>query len=296
MKFTLSILTVTLLALSAAAQTTFTNGTKISALVNASTPLTGAEVVPVNQSGVTKITTVAQINNAPLTSIATASNYLFSVTVSNVASIAAASNAISTTVTANATASTTASNTLQNLIAANTARDTTASNSLQTQVTANATTAAAANLATSNAILGIANAAAAQATATGVTNGGAANFGLVTYAVASLGSVTNGATVTVPANLATIQNLTITATGSGTKTITLTLTNLAAGENFSLIINRTDALFMPTYNVVLPSGTINLNSGAATTVAIPPSKSLLVNFTCLGTSLSQVVMSASLQQ
>jgi len=242
MKFAFSILTVTLLTLCASAQTTFTNGTKISALVNATTPLTGSEVVPVNQGGVTKTTTVAQINNAPL-----------------------AANTIS-------------------------------SNALQTQVLANATTAAAANLATSNAIIGIANAAAAQSVATGVTNGGAANFGYVSYAVAHLGTITNSGSIVVSASLATVQNLYVQASGSGNKTLNLSLTNLSAGQSFSVVINRTDPYGTMTYNVVLPSGAINLNSGGATTVAVAPQKSLLLNFTTIGATVSQTIMSASVSQ
>ena len=285
MKFTLSILTVTLLALSAAAQTTFTNGTKISALVNASTPLTGAEVVPVNQSGVTKITTVAQINNAPLTSIATASNYLFSVTVSNVASIAAASNAISTTVTANAAASTTASNALQTLIAANTARDTTASNSLQTQVTANATTAAAANLATSNAILGIANAAAAQATATGVTNGGNANFGNLNFTPLIIGNVP--ATYFLNLSNASFQSITYTNTSGNSY---LQLTNWSAGQSVTVFVkNQTGSAQtyeLPNY---FQTNVFNLTANANAINSIPNGRVIVFNFVVL--SPSQVYMS-----
>ena len=300
MKFAFSILTVTLLTLCASAQTTFTNGTKISALVNATTPLTGSEVVPVNQGGVTKTTTVAQINNAPLAANTISSNALQTQVLANATTAAAAnlatSNALQTQVTANLNAATATSNALQSLITANTSRDVTSSNALQSQISSNAVAAAAANLATSNAIIGIANAAAAQAVATGVTNGGAANFGYVSYAVAHLGTITNSGSIVVSASLATVQNLYVQASGSGNKTLNLSLTNLSAGQSFSVVINRTDPYGTMTYNVVLPSGAINLNSGGATTVALAPQKSLLLNFNTIGATVSQTIMSASVSQ
>ena len=93
-----------------------------------------------------------------------------------------------------------------------------------------------------------------------------------------------------------MQTLNVSSTSSSTATLTLSLTNIIAGQNVNVLISRTDSHPSWTYDVVLPSGTINLNSGAATTVAIPGGKSLLLNFTCIGSSLAQTIMSASLSQ
>ena len=286
---------VTLVLLAAVTVRAQTNSVKGSAEPSASS-LTGAESVLVIQGGTTKLSNVAAIQAAPLNAVAATNTALVASMAAVAASVTTASNALQTQITANGAANTSTNNALQTLIAANTARDTATTNGLQTQISANATTAAAANLATSNAIIGIANAAAAQSVATGVTNGGAANFGYVSYAVAHLGTITNSGSIVVSASLATVQNLYVQASGSGNKTLNLSLTNLSAGQSFSVVINRTDFYGPATYNVVLPSGAINLNSGGATTVALAPQKSLLLNFNTIGATVSQTIMSASVSQ
>ena len=284
MKFTFSILTVTLLAFSALAQTTFTNGTKISALVNASTPLTGAEVVPVNQSGVTKITTVAQINNAPMTALASTNAILAAAISATAASQLAASNALQMQITANVAANSSTSNTLQTLITANTTRDTATSNSISATVTANATTAAAANLATSNAILGIANAAAAQAVATGVTNGGNATFGNVNYSVLNIGN--SPAPYVINLAAATFQKVSLTNAPGGNCYITIT--NNAVGQNVTVaVVNAaggTKAFFFPNAS---QANVLNIQAGQSQNVG--NGKMVLFNFTTLDSS--NVIMS-----
>ena len=279
-------------ALVAGAQT---NSVKGSAEPSASS-LTGAESVLVIQGGTTKLSNVAAIQAAPFAAIGATNTALAASIAAVAASVTATTSGLQTQITANATTATTSSNALQTLITANTARDTATTNGLQAQITANATAAAAANLATSNAIQGIANAAAAQVAATGITNGGAANFGVVTYSVMDLGSVTDAATVVVSGGLSTLQKVLVTATGNGQRTITTALTNLAAGQNFSLLVSRAALPGSATCHIALPAGTINLNSGAATTVDVAAGKSLILNFTSYGTTLSTVVMSASASQ
>ncbi len=284
--------------LAASAQT---NVVKVSALPSATTPLAGTEIVPLNQSGATKTATVAQIiasavaqNNATASALTTASNALTS-------AVTTTSNALASAVTVQTAANLTTSNRMVTVTAANASAITGASNAITALLPGYYPTNNPSGYQTASQVSTIANGAAAAALAGVTQSNGVASFAAVTatnvfYNVVDLGGLTNTASLTINASAATIQRLTVTATNSGTKNATLSLSNLSSGQNVYVLVQRTDWIIGATMNVVLPSGTINLNSGAATFISVPTGKSLLLSFTVLGSSLSSVVMSAALQQ
>lgn len=282
MKKILSILM--LAALCANAQTTFTNGVKISALPQVSS-IGGTEIVVLNQSGTTKTATAAQLIAADVSLINSVTNGLAAMVATNAARDLVASNSLAALVATNAAADLVSSNALKVLITANTAGDVTASNYFATVTAANA----AANVATSNSISGAATAAAAAAVAplasNAITNGGSGTVTNLFYGVKDLGTVDGSATLTVNLAAASLQTVNFT-NRNGSQ---LALSNIAPGQNVTLICkNSANA----NYGTYYPANVVQISSGG-NYVVVPSGKWAAFNFTVVGTN---VICSASAQQ
>lgn len=271
-----------------------TNGVKISALTSAATPLSGSEIVPLVQSGATKTATVSQIIAAAISQGNAASNYFTLVTGTNAAALAAASNYLALVVGTNAASSLAASNYLSTVTVSNTA----AARAYTLGVSNTITAALASYYPTSNPsgfqnagqVSAAATAAVATYSATGITNGGTATLSNVVYAVKDNGSVPVGNTFTVDLAAASLQVVTVTNAGS-LSNFQLAITNLAAGQNVTLLIKIPSAAVAK--YVLSPAGCLNLSGGTVTAGA---NKSVLANFTTLGTVNSAVICGLSVQQ
>ena len=282
MKKILSILM--LAALCANAQTTFTNGVKISALPQVSS-ISGTEIVVLNQSGTTKTATAAQLIAADVSLINSVTNGLAAMVATNAARDLVASNSLAALVATNAAADLVSSNAMKVLITANTAGDVTASNYFATVTAANA----AANVATSNSISGAATAAAAAAVAplasNAITNGGNAIFGNLNFTPLIVGNVP--ATYFLNLSNASFQSITYTNTSGNSN---LQLTNWAAGQSVTVFIkNQTGSAqtyVLPNY---FQTNVFNLTANANTINSIPNGRVIVFNFVVL--SPSQVYMS-----
>ena len=277
-----------LAAVTASAQTTFTNGVKGSALTAATTPLSGLESVYLIQSGASKTATVSQVIAAATAQENATTNGLAALIATNTARATLITNGLAALIATNGLNDVATSNTLQSSIAANTTRDNVTSNYFNLVTTTNANAAAAAlaaNLATSNAILGIANAAAAQATATGVTNGGNANFGNLNFTPLIIGNVP--ATYFLNLSNASFQSITYTNTSGNSN---LQLTNWSAGQSVTVFVkNQTGSpqtYGLPNY---FQTNVFNLTANANTINSIPNGRVIVFNFVVL--SASQVYMS-----
>jgi len=259
----------TILILSAAlicwADVTPTSAVKISALSSATTPLTGAEIVPLLQSGATKTATVNQINAAPIAQGNAFSNNLqaqISAEISTrVANTGSTSNSLQTQITAETSARVagdgSTSNSLQSQITAETsarvAGDGSTSNSLQSQITAGQTYSSAVsnNLQTQISVL-----------SGGQTGAGSSpSFGIVTVTnliepSIDLGLFNAGGSPTfqLPANLAGLERLEINPISNNGKYIYFQPTNLVDGLNMTFLLQNTNGANSANINMVAPVG------------------------------------------
>ena len=282
MKKILSILM--LAALCANAQTTFTNGVKISALPQVSS-ISGTEIVVLNQSGTTKSATVNQLIAADVALINTVTNGLTALVATNGLKDTATTNGLAAMIATNGVNDLNTSNALQSLISANTAKDTATTNGLAAMIA----TATAQNVATSNSIAATANAAAAAAIAplsgNAITNGGSGTVTNLFYGVKDLGTVDGSATLTVNLAAASLQTVNFT-NRNGSQ---LALSNIAPGQNVTLICkNSANA----NYGTYYPANVVQISSGGYY-VVVPSGKWAAFNFTVVGTN---VICSASAQQ
>ena len=271
MKKILSILM--LAAICANAQTTFTNGVKISALPQVSS-ISGTEIVVLNQSGTTKSATVNQLIAADVALINTVTNGLAALVATNGLKDTATTNGLEALIATNGVNDLNTSNALQSLISANTAKDTATTNGLAAMIA----TANAQNVATSNSIAGTATATAAAAvaplSANAITNGGNGNFKNVTFSVLDNGNSVYQYAVNLSA--ATIQKVAFTNGLSGN--CYLTVTNISPGQNVTIAVlnstGATKAFFFPN------SSQTNVFSitGAGQSQNIGNGKSVLFNF------------------
>jgi hypothetical protein len=277
-----------------------TNVVKVSALPSASTPLSGTEIVPLNQSGTTKTATVGQIIAAAITQDNATSNALQSAISANASAITASSNALSAAVVSNSAAILSSSNAFNNSIIYLQGVVSTGQAYLNSLFANYYPLTNPSNYQSGAQVLATANAAATAAVSGALNTNGTATFTsvtvpVVTYPPLNLGTQTNGGTFLIDGSKAALQYGVISWQGGGNKNCTLTLTNLAAGQNFTVALTRTDVgIFGGTYTVTLPSNAINLNSGGATSVTVPNTKTCVVTFTTLGSGLTNVIMSASL--
>lgn len=237
----------TILILSAAlicwADVTPTSAVKISALSSATTPLTGAEIVPLLQSGATKTATVNQINAAPIAQGNAFSNNLqaqISAEISTrVANTGSTSNSLQTQITAETSA--------------RVAGDGSTSNSLQSQITAGQTYSSAVsnNLQTQISVL-----------SGGQTGAGSSpSFGIVTVTnliepSIDLGLFNAGGSPTfqLPANLAGLERLEINPISNNGKYIYFQPTNLVDGLNMTFLLQNTNGANSANINMVAPVG------------------------------------------
>ena len=276
-----------LAAVTASAQTTFTNGVKGSTLTAATTPLSGSESVYLIQSGASKTATVSQVIAAATAQDNATTNGLAALIATNTTRDTLITNGLAALIATNGLNDVATSNTLQSSIAANTTRDNVTSNYFNLVTTTNANAAAAAlaaNVATSNSILATANAAAAQAVSTGVTNGGNGNFANVTYAVKDNGQSPFNYVVNLAA--ASFQKVAFTNGSSGNCYVTVT--NYAAGQNVTVLVvnttGATKAFFFPNSS---QNNVISGQSGQSQNIG--NNKSVLFNFVTLDST--NVIMS-----
>ena len=220
-----------------------TSAVKISALSSATTPLTGAEIVPLLQSGATKTATVNQINAAPIAQGNAFSNNLqaqISAEISTrVANTGSTSNSLQTQITAETSA--------------RVAGDGSTSNSLQSQITAGQTYSSAVsnNLQTQISVL-----------SGGQTGAGSSpSFGIVTVTnliepSIDLGLFNAGGSPTfqLPANLAGLERLEINPISNNGKYIYFQPTNLVDGLNMTFLLQNTNGANSANINMVAPVG------------------------------------------
>ena len=272
-----------------------TNGYKISAYPQASTPLSGNEVTVLNQGGTTKQATIAQIINAATSQAAGGSNALWQTLGAATNNLNSASNSlvaqISATASSTATAAAASANGylnsasnilyLTNILTA--ATGTFASNALQTQITATTATAntTAATL-TAN----------ANTFANAITNGGNASIGILTLTNLLEPSVqwsstingANGATSTVPLNVASTLRATINPAANGVPVYVIP-GNMADGQNVTILVKNIssgNSVYLTCGTTVPSAWDLYVANGA---IVIQPGKSGIMSFSVLYTNI-----------
>ena len=273
-----------------------TNSIKVSALPSATTPLTGTEIVPLNQSGATKSATIDQVQ-AKAVGIANAtSNTLVASLATLNGSLVTASNLLALRLGTNTTAITTTSNALQAQIGTNTAAIISTSNSIMANVAGAGYATASALVATNTALTSAINNLAAGLGNT-LTNGGALSYSTLTASVLDLGKITNTGIFyyTLDLAAASSQRLVVTNSSSTYQIFYIYLTNAAAGQNVSLLIS------CQALNSVTPGMTIiatnalikSYNSAGALNTIINKNKTGLLQFQVFDSS--NILYSASAQ-
>jgi hypothetical protein len=258
MKTAILILALLLTGFGLSAQTSFTNGLKGSLWINAGT-LDGTEKVYLVQGTNSRVATVAQINAAPVAQCTAASNYLALVTGTNAANLAAASNYLASVAGTNAAYSLAVSNYLKSVTTANTAYTLGVSNYFAAAGLNYYPTSNPSGWQNAGQVTATANAAAAAAAAGIINSNGTASFNSVTASNVIYSMRVNGSTAT---NLATLDLSagslqTLTYTGSGE--LTLALSNIAAGQNVTLLLlNSSGGLKTVNY----PANVMQLNGSA----------------------------------
>lgn len=273
-----------------------TNGVLGSALPSASTPLAGTESVFVIQSGTTKKATVDQLLYRATSAATAYSNslqgkidLLTAQDASTTASITTLASTLGSQLSANSTSISTASNALSNRI-------TGTNNAILSYVGATFyPTSNPSGFQTAAQVQNTANAAAAAAVAGAVTTNGTPSFSAVIYAVTNLGNFTGSSSLTVNMAGAALQRFSAEIPNGTTRTLTVSFSNISVGQSVTVICqNNSQYAGTTTLNVALPSGTMNFNSGAATTITIPKGKSLIMSLTSYGTTLGDVAMQCAL--
>jgi hypothetical protein len=292
MKTIFAILAALVLAVSAPAQTSFTNGVKISTLTSATTPLSGSEIVPLNQSGTTKTVSVSQLLLAATSATAAASNYLAAVSGTNAAAIAAASNYLAAVISTNAASLAAVSNYLATLANAANANATVASNALWLNFTNYYPVSNPGQYQSFSSVWSIANSAAATAVSNVATNYGKAIYSIVNYGLLNLGT-NNSQNVWIDLSAGSLQFVTVTNKAS----TYLWVTNQASGQNVTVIVrnfdNTTRTLYTPPYSQ--PGVIQQVNNGNS--ISFPANGKIdVVNLTCFGNSISNVICSESVSQ
>lgn len=288
-----TLVTILLLAaLPAFAQ--LTNSVKVSSLPSATTPLTGTEIIPLNQSGSTKSATVDQVQ-AKAVGIANATSNSLTTSLGALnTNLVTVSNLLSLRIVTNTTALTTTSNALQSQITSNSAAIITASNSILGTV-ASAGYATASALAATNSVLVATIGNVAAGIGNTLTNGGALTYSTLTGSVLDLGKMTNSSSVNVTLDMraASYQKLTVTNNNSVTRNMQLYLTNAASGQNVSFLISCQSAYSPGMAVTVISSGLKSYNSAGVTNFTFNNGKTALVEFNVFDPS--NILFSASVQ-
>ena len=286
-----TLLTLILLAtLPAFAQ--LTNSIKVSALPSATTPLTGTEIVPLNQSGATKSATIDQVQ-AKAVGIANATSNALAGSVSTLnGNFLAASNSLSLRIGTNSATITATSNALQSQITSGSAALTTTSNAILSTVSSAGYATAAALDSTNTALTAAINNLAAGFGNT-ITNGGALSYTTLTGSVLNLGKITNSGLLdyTLNLNAASNQKLTVTNSSGTYQILSLYLTNITAGQNVSLLISCQSVT--PTMSVLLKTAVKSYNAGGVTNFSFNNGKTALLQFQVFDSS--NILYSASTQ-
>ena len=286
-------LIVALLAATVTVQAQVTNLVKISALPTV-TSIAGTEIVPVDQSGVTKSATVNQIVSGPVAMVNTASNYFqaydTSATATMTANAATAAAATTSAASAAAAALAATNSLIQSAIASASNVNATATATLSSTVTANAASAAAAQVATntllqtqmsgltgglSAAIINGANGTMSTATVTNLVQPTL----FMTATAAGQGSYTSNVNFS-----ASFQKLSLTETGSGA-TYLFSPQNFTDGQTVTLIIQNSggSATFGSVTVATNASGArFNVHGGGLLTTATGTASTAYLNWQCIG--------------
>lgn len=278
-------------------QAQITNGVKISGLPIATTPLSGTEILVMNQSGTTKSATLNQVLASAVSQNTATSNTFQLFCVGNSNLTFTVSNTLAAQITGNSNSLIAISNYFQKVTGTNSVAISNNWNSLSNFVLSQNLnyypTSNPSGFQNAEQVTSAATAAVATYASTGVTNGGSATLTNLVYGVANLPTLTN-TTENLVINMAraSIQNVTYSNPVVTSENIIMSLTNIVAGQNVSVRVYCLLAGFSR-LNITLPTGTQNYNSAAGFNLS--QGKSALISFTAFGTNNSDVIMTAAAQ-